>query len=95
MKRNQFRGLPVIMSGIPAFIAASDIPSASWTKSHGKTIAGVPVNSAEHAAVGESTVIRSPKGHTLALNNDDAEVLVVDLARKFGYTVTAPAAQQQ
>lgn len=80
--------VPFTLGPVTALINTREINN--WTKHHGTTAAGVKVNSASTATIGESTVIDTGQVQ-FSMLSADLEVMAAGVLTGLGYTISAPS----
>ena len=79
--------VPVILAGgIKATVNPNDIDESKWKHHHGKTAAGVQVNSMQSIQVGDSVLLRQKTGApAISVAADELEVFVADYKKSPGH----------
>jgi len=85
--RRRGRTVPFTIGSNIGFVPVDSI--RGWKDAHGTTRAGKTINSPRFANIGDSTIIQGETGPALSLPADQVEVLVVEMAKHFGYKVTS------
>lgn len=89
--QNAQKFVPIITTeGIPAKINPDAVPVEKWNYHHGKTAAGLQVNSMKTAKIGNSLLIQGNAGPTLSVTQAEFEVAATQFLAGIGYTMKAP-----
>lgn len=81
------RLVPFQQGPITAFVNPKTIQN--WRHFHGKTAAGVQVNSIQAQEIGDSMLLKQGSG-VLSVTKDELEVMATTYLTEKGFTVTPP-----
>jgi hypothetical protein len=83
--------VPVTLKpGFTVRMDANSIPHSAWNNHHGKTAAGVQVNSPSTIQVGETVLTKTAAGHISAMPADDFEVMATQFLQGKGLKIETP-----